>query len=511
MRKQLVALTFLTARRVAPVAAAPLAQTSFLQEKTDGELHVEAGADGILVQTTSAFLARGSGDEDGKNDSDSSDLKLEVKTMGDTMIFSETYRTDVVVKDIAARCKKEFALSPFDGVTILRGGGVQPLQPDDVVEATEPVRKGRAQTVVLRCIALRNPLTKLIRVDADKLRGPENQRRPSQTWKARTNDFAQQLAKGATSLSDTYTDPFAKEFLEAAEMLFQYMAKPTQYMAKATTRADENEPLPETQAKATTRAAADENKPLPVRVATSLNSQVRQVENAAFSEWWDGALKALRYEQLITGVDRWSPRKAETFQRIEKTDKHFGAVRAQVMEMFKGSMKKMRELSRTYYGRTPEITSAAPHYRAYATDGVPDAFNGWLGEENLVSRAVHFAPTQVLEALALAPGQLKELPVPLEARVTLEFHYSDRPGSTSARRAGILSAIIVRGHTLEETDPDRRLGQDQEWGIAPFSNGRGATARRGLTNQPRVGFKNMDTWVEQNKASFPILGEVVDN
>eukprot|EP00392_Amoebophrya_sp_AT5.2_P019747 g20728.t1 len=429
--------------------------------------------------------------------------------MGDTMIFSETLSETGCksVKDIAARCKKEIALSPFDGVTILRDGVVQPLHSDDVVdEATEPVREGRAQTVVLRCIAVQNPLTKLIRVDGDKLRGPETYRKPPQTWTARTNDFAQQLAKGATSLSDTYTDPFAKEFLEAAEMLFQYKPQREEKRVSSWSTNCIRIMAKATQAKATTRAAADENKPLPVRVATSLNSQVRQVENAAFSEWWDGALKALRYEQLITGVDRWSPRKAETFQRIEKTDKHFGAVRAQVMEMFKGSMKKMRELSRTYYGRTPEITSAAPHYRAYATDGVPDAFNGWLAEEGLVSRAVHFAPTQVLEALALAPGQL-ELPVPLEARVTLEFHYS----STSARRAGILSAIIVRGHTLEETDPDRRLGQDQEWGIAPFSNGRGATARNGLTNQPRVGFKTMDTWVEQNKASFPILGEVVDN
>eukprot|EP00392_Amoebophrya_sp_AT5.2_P013680 g13809.t1 len=407
--------------------------------------------------------------------------------MGDTMIFSETYRTDVVVKDIAARCKKEFALSPFDGVTILRGGGVQPLQPDDVVEATEPVRKGRAQTVVLRCIALRNPLTKLIRVDADKLRGPENQRRPSQTWKARTNDFAQQLAKGATSLSDTYTDPFAKEFLEAAEMLFQYMAKPTQYMAKATTRADENEPLP-------------------VRVATSLNSHVRQVEDAAFSEW------CAKVENDATQSRSGRSRRLEKmFERNKKTAEDFEPLRAEVMEMFKGSMEKMRELSRTYYGRTPEITSAAPHYRAYETDGVPDAFHGWVGKENLVSRAVHFAPTQVLEALALAPEQLKELPVPLEARVTLEFHYSDRPGILLLPgRAAILSAIIVRAHTLERTDREN-LGQDQEWGIAPFSNGRGATARRGLTNQPSVGFENMGTWVEQNKASFPILGEVVDN
>lgn len=499
MRKQLVALTFLTARRVAPVAAAPLAQTSFLQEKTDGELHVEAGADGILVQTTSAFLARDSDDEDGKDEWDDwPDLKLEVKTMGDTMIFSETYRTNVVVKDIAARCKKEFALSPFDGVTILRGGGVQPLQPDDVVEATEPVRKGRPQTVVLRCIALRNPLAKLIRVDADKL---GNQR----TWEARTNDFAQQLAKGATSLSDTYTDPFAKEFLEAAEMLFQYMAKPTQYMAKATTRADENEPLP-------------------VRVATSLNSHVRQVEDAAFSEWCAKVENDADATQSRSGGTRSALRLAHTkrlaqrerLAKIERDKKEA----EEGQEDFEGSMEKMRELSRTYYGRTPEITSAAPHYRAYETDVLPDAFGGWGrtadGEEKLVSRAVHFAPTQVLEALALAPEQL---PVPLEARVTLEFHYSTLPFN-APRRAGILSAIIVRAHTLERTDREN-LGRDQEWGIAPFANGVAhatwrimnseATARRGLTIQPSVGFENMRTWVEQNKASFPILGEVVDN
>eukprot|EP00392_Amoebophrya_sp_AT5.2_P009179 g9207.t1 len=410
--------------QVAPVEAALLAQASFVQEQGDGELDVEgADPDGIL-QTGSAFRAR----ETAESEPDSEPIKslkhvvVVKQLMTDVEIFRMDWSPQQKVKDIAAHCKKALSVAPFVEMKIVRDRGMQPLQPDAEVE---PV--GGQEEVVLGCLSQLSSLNNLIRVDADKLTAPK-------TWSARTEDFAQQLAKGTTPLSDTYTDPFAKDFINAAELLFDEMAS--------------------------TPAAEDE--PVPVRVASGLQSRVRQVEDAAFSAW---EKKEEEKGTLQEGID--------TEQQRIKSHSNMA------MMMFRGCMKKMRELSRKYY-KTSQMEMTAPHYRAYESDDAPDSKYVYARD---VRRDVH-----------------------------------RRIWSRGYRRR--LRAIIVRGHTPRENlgNEDPGLGKwsaknqrgtgSGNWAIVPFATDSEFTVLKDDRPllPPPVNFMDIDEWVEKNEAKFPVLG-----
>eukprot|EP00392_Amoebophrya_sp_AT5.2_P013231 g13347.t1 len=480
MQKQLVALTLMWTAQVAPVAAALLAQASSVQEQGGGELDVE-DADGIL-QTGSAFLA-------GETPDSEPDSEPKIKSLKHVVVVkalasgAELFRMDgsrspqqkVKVKDIAAHCEEFLSVSPFDKVKIVRDGETQALQPNAKVEP-----EVGQEEVWLGCYAQQSSLSKLILVAADKLTAPA-------TWSARAKDFAQQLAKSTTSLSDTYTDPFAKEFINAAEWLFDEMAL-------ASTPADEDEPVP-------------------VRVASGLQSRVRRVENAAFSEW-------VKKEEEKATLQEDEETKSHSYRVIRDKSHSYIWHSNMANQMFRGCLKKMRELSHEYY-KTSKMEMTAPHYRAYESDDAPDSkyvyarhvrrdASSTVESVEYVSRAVHFAPTEVLDALE---GQ----PVPLEARVTLEFNY-DAGTQPYTARPGRLRAIIVRGHTSRENlgNEDPGLGKwdaknlrgstpSGNWAIVPFATGSEFAPVYTLLPPP-VNLMDVGEWVEENGAKFPVLG-----